>query len=83
MREFEQYRIPETLQDLRAATQSDPKFAQGFILISQISPDPAEQPASRPRAKQLAARASRSEKLLIRWLAGPRKITTSRRSRHE
>ena len=69
MREFEQYRIPETLQDLRAATQADPKFAQAFILLSRMSPDPGEQASTRMRARQLAAKVSPSEQLLIRWLA--------------
>src|SRR5580693_7740445 len=69
MREFEQYRIPETLQDLRTATKADPNFAQAFILLSRVSPDPAEQSSARKRAKQLAAKVSPSEQLLIRWLA--------------
>lgn len=70
MREFEQYRIPETLQDLRAATTGDPNFAQAFILLSRLSPDPGEQLTARQRAKRLAPKVSRSEQLLIRWLAG-------------
>jgi tetratricopeptide (TPR) repeat protein len=69
MREFEEYRIPETLEDLRAATKADPNFAQAFILISRMSPDPAEQAATRKRAKQLAVKAKPGEQLLIRWLA--------------
>src|SRR5271154_576401 len=67
MQNFEQYRLNETLQFLRAATKSDPKFAQAFILIAKISKDPAEQAEARQQAKQLAAGASRGEKLLIRW----------------
>jgi tetratricopeptide (TPR) repeat protein len=70
MREFEEYRIPETLQDLRAATKADPSFAQAFILLSRLSPDPVEQATARQRAKRLAAKVSPSEQLLIRWLAG-------------
>jgi tetratricopeptide (TPR) repeat protein len=69
MREFEQYRIPDTLQDLRAATKADPNFAQAFILLSRMSQDPAEQAAARKRAKELAPRVSPSEQLLIRWVA--------------
>jgi tetratricopeptide (TPR) repeat protein len=69
MQEFEQYRVPETLQDLRAATKADPDFAQAFILLSRLSPDPAEQLATRERAKHLAAKVSPSEQLLIHWLA--------------
>ena len=69
MQEFEEYRIPETLQDLRAAAKADPDFAQAFILISRMSQDPAEQTAARKRARQLAVKVSLSEQLLIRWLA--------------
>jgi tetratricopeptide (TPR) repeat protein len=68
MREFEQYRIAETLQDLRAATKVDPNFAQAFILISRMSQDPAEQAATRKQAKLLAVKVSSGEQLLIRWL---------------
>src|SRR5271154_1851352 len=68
MREFEQYRIPETLQDLRAATKADPNFAQAYILLSRMSQDPAEQAAARKRARELAAKVSPSEQLLIRWV---------------
>jgi len=70
MREFEQYRIPETLQDLRAAAKADPDFAQALILLSYLSPDPQEQSTARIRSKQLASKMSASEQLLIRWLAG-------------
>jgi tetratricopeptide (TPR) repeat protein len=69
MREFEEYRVPDTLQDLRAATKADPNFAQAFILLSRMSPDPAEQAGTRKRAKQLAPKVSPSEQLLICWLA--------------
>jgi len=69
MREFEEYRIPESLQDLRTATKADSNFAQAFILISRMSQDPAEQAATCKQAKQLAAKVSPSEQLLIRWLA--------------
>jgi len=70
MREFEQYRITETLQDLRAAAKADPDFAQALILLSYLSPDPQEQSTARIRSKQLASKMSPSEQLLIRWLAG-------------
>jgi len=70
MREFEEYRVPETLKDLRAATKADPSFAQAFILISRLTTDPAEQAAARTRAEQLALKVSPGEQLLIRWLAG-------------
>ena len=69
MREFEEYRIPETLQDLRAATKADPHFGQAFILISRMTTQPAEQAAARKQAKQLAYKLGIGEKLLITWLA--------------
>lgn len=70
MRYFEQYRLNDSLQSLREAAKSDPKFAQAFIMIAKISKDPAEQAAARHRAKQLAPSVTPGEKLLIRWLAG-------------
>ena len=70
MQKFEQYRITETLQDLRAAAKADPDFAQALILLSYLSPDPQEQSTARIRSKQLASKMSPSERLLIRWLAG-------------
>src|SRR5579863_4120600 len=69
MRAFEEYRIAETLQDLRSATKADPNFAQAFILISRITTDPAEQTTTRMRAKQLSGKVSSGEQMLIRWLA--------------
>lgn len=73
MREFEEYRIAETVQDLRAATKVDPNFAQAFILISRMSQDPAEQAATRKQAKRLAVKVSPGEQLLIRWLGKRRR----------
>ena len=69
MQEFEQYRVPETLQDLRAATKADPDFAQAFILLSRLTPDPGRTAKHAERAKHLAAKVSPSEQLLIRWVA--------------
>jgi len=70
MQNFEQYRLNESLQFLRAATIADPRFAQAFIMIAKISKDPAEQSEARQQAKQLASTVSPGEQLLIRWLAG-------------
>jgi tetratricopeptide (TPR) repeat protein len=69
MREFEEYRVPDMLLDLRAATKDDPNFAQAFILLSRMSQDPVEQATTRKRAKQLAPKVTASEQLLIRWVA--------------
>src|SRR4029077_13621726 len=70
MQNFEQYRLNESLQFLRAATKSDTHFAQAFIMIAKISKDPAEQAEARQQARRLASAASPGEQLLIRWLAG-------------
>ena len=69
MRNFEDYRLNESLQHLREAVKADPKFAQAFILIAKISRDPVEQAAARRRAKSLASEVSPGEQMLIRWLA--------------
>jgi tetratricopeptide (TPR) repeat protein len=69
MRNFEQYRLAETLQNLRAATQADPKFAQAYILIAKVGKDPDEQQKACEKAKQFAAESSAGEQLLVRWLA--------------
>lgn len=70
MRNYEQYRYPEMLEDLRAATKADAKFAQAFILLARQSGDPGEQAAARKQAEELAPTVSPGERLLIRWLAG-------------
>jgi tetratricopeptide (TPR) repeat protein len=69
MRNFEDYRLDQCLQNLRQAVKADPKFAQAFILIAKISKDPAEQAAARGRAKSLSAKTTPGEQLLIQWLA--------------
>jgi Flp pilus assembly protein TadD len=69
MRNFEDYRLNESLQHLREAAKADTKFAQALILIAKISKDPVEQAAARRRAKTLAAEVTPGEQLLIRWLA--------------
>jgi tetratricopeptide (TPR) repeat protein len=70
MVDLEALRRQEALDDLRAAVKRDPKFAQAYILISHLTHDPNEEASARARAEQLAAQASRGERLLIRWLAG-------------
>jgi tetratricopeptide (TPR) repeat protein len=69
MREFEEYHLRQTLPDLREAVKEDPSFAQAFILIARITDDPSEQETARTKAKQLAAKVSPDEQLLIRWMA--------------
>ena len=70
MRNFEDYRLDQSLLYLRQATKADPKFAQAYILIAKIDKNPVEQAAARRQAKSLAAHVTPGEQLLIRWLAG-------------
>jgi tetratricopeptide (TPR) repeat protein len=70
MQNLEYIRRDDALQNLREATTRDPNFAQALILISHLTPDPEEQRTTRTQAKQLAARVSPAERLLILWLAG-------------
>jgi len=70
MRNLEEIRTTEALRELRAATKADPNFAQAYIMIAHVSRDPEEQARTRETAEGLAARVSKPERLLIRWLAG-------------
>ncbi len=70
MQALEYLRRAEAVDDLRSAVKADPNFAQAYILISDLSHDPAEKQEALTRAKALAPRASSSERLLIQWLAG-------------
>jgi tetratricopeptide (TPR) repeat protein len=53
----------------RAATKEDPQFAAAFAMLAMNSRDPEEIRNAREQAKQLAAKASPGEKLMIRWIA--------------
>lgn len=70
MVDLEMLRRADALDDLRATVKRDPKFAQAYILISQLTHDPDEQVSARMRAQQLAPRVSPGERLLIRWISG-------------
>jgi len=70
MRNFEDYRLDQSLLYLQQATKADPKFAQAYILIAKIARDPVEQAAARRQAKSLAGNVTPGEQLLIRWIAG-------------
>jgi tetratricopeptide (TPR) repeat protein len=70
MKNEEYLRRAEALEDLRAATRADPKFAQALMMLSHLTRDPEEQESTRRRAKLLVSRVSPAERLLIRWLAG-------------
>jgi len=70
MKNLEELRRSDAVDDLRAAVKRDPKFAQALIMISHLSHDPDEQLATRTRAVQLASQVTAGERLLIRWLSG-------------
>src|SRR5882672_2800798 len=53
----------------RAATKEDPQFAAAFAMLALNSRDPEEIRNAREQAKQLAAKVSPGEKLMIRWIA--------------
>ena len=66
---LEEVRLNDLVTELRLAVKADPKFAEAWILLSHFSRDPQEQQVARTHAKQLAARVSPGERLLIRWIA--------------
>jgi tetratricopeptide (TPR) repeat protein len=70
MSDFEEMRLADAINELRASVKRDPKFAQAYILISHLTHDPDEQASTRTRAQQLAAQVTPGERLLIRWLSG-------------
>jgi tetratricopeptide (TPR) repeat protein len=53
----------------RAAAKEDPQFAAAFAMVAMNSRDPKEARAAREQAKELAAKASPGEKLMIQWIA--------------
>jgi tetratricopeptide (TPR) repeat protein len=54
----------------RAAVQADPNFALAYVFVAYNSTDPAEASAAREKAKQLAAKTTPGERLLIQWITG-------------
>jgi tetratricopeptide (TPR) repeat protein len=53
----------------RAAAKEDPQFAAAFAMLALNSRDPEEVRSSRERAKELSAKASPGEQIMIRWIA--------------
>src|SRR5882757_4724181 len=53
----------------RAASKEDPQFAAAFAMLALNSRDPEEAHRAREQAKELAAKASPGEKLMIKWVA--------------
>jgi tetratricopeptide (TPR) repeat protein len=68
MRDMEEVRMGDTVDQLRAAIKDDPQFAQAWVLLSYLSRDPEEQESARARAERLASHGTRAERLLIQWL---------------
>ena len=52
----------------RAAAKEDPQFAAAFAMVALNSRDPEEARTAREHAKELAAKASPGEKLMIQWI---------------
>lgn len=52
----------------RAAAKEDPQFAAAFAMLALNSRDPEEARATRERAKELAAKTSAGEKLMVQWI---------------
>ncbi|MFY9560700.1 MAG: tetratricopeptide repeat protein [Terriglobales bacterium] len=53
----------------RAAAKEDPQFAAAFALLALNSRDPEESRTARERAKELAAKASPGERLMVQWIS--------------
>lgn len=52
----------------RAAAKEDPQFASAFAMMALNSHDPEEVRNARERAKELSAKVSPGERLMIRWI---------------
>jgi tetratricopeptide (TPR) repeat protein len=72
MEQLELWHQTQALADWRAATRKDSKFALAHLFVAYATEDPEEENRELSQAKQLAARTSQGEQLLIRWLAGVR-----------
>ena len=66
---MENLRTEWALAGWRAATKRDPDFAQAQILVAYLTQDPAEEMAALAKAKQLEAKVTPGERLLIQWLS--------------
>ena len=69
---MENLRTEWALAGWRAATKRDPDFAQAQILVAYLTQDPAEEMAALAKAKQLQAKVTPGERLLVQWLSGVR-----------
>ena len=53
----------------RAAAKEDPQFASAFAMLAMNSRDPEEVRSAREHAKEVSAKASPGEKLMVRWVS--------------
>jgi len=69
MTNLENLRTDEALDEWRKAAAADPNLALAHIMTASETRDPSEKKVERDHAKQLAARATVGERLLITWLS--------------
>jgi tetratricopeptide (TPR) repeat protein len=65
--DYENLKVPESLDEWRKATKLDPDFALAYAFLSRVSGDPAEKAGSIAKAKASAAKVTPGEQLLVRW----------------
>src|SRR6267378_1467937 len=69
LQDFELLYLERATIGWRVATKEDPQFAAAFAMLAMNSRDPEEGRNARERAKELAAKASPGERLMINWIA--------------
>lgn len=67
---FENEHTQLALDNWRAALRKDPRSPLLHLFISLATPDPHEQKSERHRAQVLAARATKHDRLTVKWLSG-------------
>jgi tetratricopeptide (TPR) repeat protein len=68
MVDYENLHLDRATEEWRGAAKADPDFALAHAWIAFNTTDPAEARAARERAKELAAKVSPGEALMIRWM---------------
>lgn len=67
---FENEHNRAALDQWRRSAQKDPRSPLPHLFISLVTSDPQEQTNERHRAQALAARATRRDRLLVKWWSG-------------
>lgn len=70
MTAFENEHYPLALDNWRQAVRKDPRSALAHLFISLATTDPQERKTERRRAQGLASKATKRDRLLIKWLSG-------------